>query len=257
MFVMGIDIGSAFSKGVVIQDQEILGSYITISGGDYGRTAEIVRDHLLSVTGLSSKDINCTVATGYGSKMVEFAQGTRTDISCHGRGVFHLLPSVRSVVDVGDLHSKAFRIDENGNQLRFLLSGKCAGGSGRILKIIAKVLHVDLKDLGDLSLKSKNRVDFNTGCAVFAESEAISRIAEGVAKEDLLAGIHRALASQLLSLAERVGIEKDLALVGGGAKDMGVVKAMKELTDSDVLVPSDPQITAALGAALEACQMCG
>ena len=116
MFVMGIDIGSAFSKGVVIRDQEILGSYITISGGDYGCTAEMVRDHLLSVTGLSSKDINCTVATGYGSKMVEFAQGTRTDISCHGRGVFHLLPSVRSVVDVGDLHSKAFRIDENGNQ---------------------------------------------------------------------------------------------------------------------------------------------
>ena len=91
-----------------------------------------------------------------------------------------------------------------GSVHKFLLSGKCAGGSGRILQVIAKVLQVKVEEIGELSLKSKKRVEFNTGCAVFAESEAISRISEEVKKEDLLAGIHRALAAQINSLAERM-----------------------------------------------------
>ncbi|MBW2113901.1 MAG: 2-hydroxyglutaryl-CoA dehydratase, partial [Deltaproteobacteria bacterium] len=189
-------------------------------------------------------------ATGYGAETVTFADDIRADISCHSKGIFHLFPSVRTTVDVGDLHSKAFRIDEKGNQLRFLLSGKCAGGSARVLKVIAKVLQLKVEELGHLSLKSRKRVDFNTGCAVFAESEAVGRIAEGVAKEDLLAGIHRALAAQLHSLAERVGIERDFALVGGGARDVGLIKAMEEITNLDILVPAEPHLTAALGAAI-------
>jgi hypothetical protein len=99
----------------------------------------------------------------------------------------------------------------------FLLSGKCAGGSGRILQVIAKVLQVKVEEIGELSLKSKKRVEFNTGCAVFAESEAISRLSQEVTKEDLLAGIHRALAAQINSLAERIGVEQDVAMVGGGS----------------------------------------
>jgi activator of 2-hydroxyglutaryl-CoA dehydratase len=109
--------------------------------------------------------------------------------------------------------------------------------------------------LGELSLTSKQKIDFNTGCAVFAESEAVSRIAEGVAKEDLLAGIHRALAGQLHSLAERVGIKTDLALVGGGARNVGLVKAMEEATGLNIVVPAEPHLTAALGAALMAAEI--
>jgi activator of 2-hydroxyglutaryl-CoA dehydratase len=109
---------------------------------------------------------------------------------------------------------------------------------------------VAIEDLGDLSLKSKNAIEFNTGCAVFAESEAISRVAEGFAKEDLLAGIHKALASQSYSLAERLGIEKDFALTGGGARNKGLTKAMRDLVEFDVYVPDAPHLTAALGAAI-------
>ena len=255
MCVLGIDIGSAFSKGIATCDQEILVSYVKPSGGDYKLTANTIREELLSRSGLLSRDIVHTVATGYGARMVSFADDIRTDISCHGRGIFHLFPSVRTVVDIGDLHSKALRIDDNGNHLRFLLSGKCAGGSARVLKIIARVLQLEVEDLGELSLKSENRVNFNTGCAVFAESEAVSRIAEGATKEDLLAGIHRALAAQLNSLAERVEIKKDLALVGGGARNVGLVKAMEEITGSNIIVPPEPHLTAALGAALMAGEM--
>ena len=248
--VIGIDIGSSFSKGVAICDREVLGSYELPSGRDYRLTADRVKEALVSKAGLSIKDIAYTVATGYGAKTVDFADEIITDISCHSKGIFYLSPTVRTVVDVGDLYSKAFRVDEKGNPLKFLLSGKCAGGSARVLKMIAKVLQLKVDELGELSIKSKKRVNFNTGCAVFAESEAVSRVAEGVAKEDLVAGIHRALAAQLNSLAERVGIERDFALVGGGARDAGLVKAVEEIIDFDIIVPPEPHLTAALGAAI-------
>jgi len=248
--VVGIDIGSAYSKGVIMLDDEIGGSYVVPSGGNYELTADRVSKELLSRADQSSKRIVYTIATGYGARSVTFADEVVTDISCHSKGIFYLSPSVRTVVDVGDLFSKAFRIDERGNSLNFLLSGKCAGGSARVLQVIAKVLQIRLEDIGELSLKSQKRVDFNTGCAVFAETEAVSRVAEGVAKEDLLAGIHRALAAQLHSLAERVGIERDFALVGGGARDIGLVKAVEEITGFDIVVPPEPHLTAALGAAV-------
>jgi predicted CoA-substrate-specific enzyme activase len=249
-WVLGIDIGSAFSKGVILGDQGISESYECPSGGDYRFTADRVREVLLSKAGLLSGDVAYTVSTGYGAKLVAYTDDAITDISCLSKGISYLAPSVRTAVDVGDLYSKAFRLDESGNPLNFVLSGKCAGGSGRVLTVVAKVLQVRVEDLGKLSLKSSKRIEFNTGCAVFAESEAISRIAEGASKEDLLAGINRALAAQLHSLAERVRIRKDYALVGGGARNVGLLKAMEDISDFKMIVPKDPQLTAAIGAAV-------
>jgi predicted CoA-substrate-specific enzyme activase len=250
LFVLGIDIGSASSKGIVLDSQGPLSSFDCPSGGDFKLAADRTRKELVSQARISAGDISRTVATGYGSKLVAFADETKSDIACHGKGVASLLPSVRTVIDVGDLYTKVFRIDGQGGVHKFLLSGKCAGGSGRILRVIAKVLQVKVEEIGELSLKSKKRVDFNTGCAVFSESEAISRISEEVKKEDLLAGIHRALAAQINSLAERIGVEQDMAMVGGGARDVGLVEAMREIRGHDVLVPPRPHLTAALGAAI-------
>jgi len=252
VYVIGIDIGSSFSKGILMCDQKIVGSYEMPSGGNYNLTADRLKKELISKAGISLKDIAYTIATGYGAKNVSFANAVITDISCHSRGIFYLFPSVRTVVDIGDLFSKAFRIDERGNSLTFLLSGKCAGGSARVLQVIAKVLQVKVEEIGGLSLKSQKKVDFNTGCAVFAETEAVSRIAEGASREDLLAGIHRALAAQIHSLAERVGVERDYALVGGGARDVGLVKAVEEIVGFEIVVPEEPHLTAAIGAAVMA-----
>jgi len=249
-YVIGIDVGSAFSKGLLMREEEVMGYLVVPSGGDYRKTADTIRDNLFSMTGIQPGDISYTIATGYGAKNVGFAQEVVTDISCHSKGIFFLSPVVRTAVDVGDLFSKAFRIDGRGNLLNFLLSGKCAGGSARILQIIAKVLQVRIEEIGDLSLRSSKRVDFSTGCAVFSETEAVSRIAEGATKEDLLAGIHRALAAQIHSLGERVGLEREYALVGGGALDKGLIRALEEITGYDVIVPDEPQLTAALGAAI-------
>lgn len=261
VFVLGIDIGSASSKGIALggylYDWEPLGSFECPSGGDFKLTAQRVRNELLSQTGISAGDISRTVATGYGSKLVAFADEVKSDIACHAKGVSSLLPSVRTVIDVGDLYTRVLRIDGKGSVQNFLMSGKCAGGSGRILQVIAKVLQVEVEEIGELSLKSKKRVEFNTGCAVFAESEAISRISQEVTKEDLLAGIHRALAAQINSLAERIGVEQDVAMVGGGARDVGLVQALKKIRGHDIIVPPKPHMTAALGAAVIAMESLG
>ena len=170
VFTIGIDIGSAVSKGIALGPQGQVGWYECPSGGDFKLTAERLREALLSQSGKTEKDVSRTVATGYGSKLVFFADEVKPDIVCLAKGISSLLPSVRTVIDVGDLYTKVLRTDGNGSVHNFILSGKCAGGSGRILQVIAKVLQVKVDEIGMLSLKSKKRVDFNTGCAVFADT---------------------------------------------------------------------------------------
>ena len=250
MHLAGVDIGTVSSKAVIIDGHEIISSCIIPSGGDYRLSAENVMKEALKGAKLSMDDIRHVVATGYGAANVPFPSQEASDITCDGRAVSFLIPSVRTVVDIGALFSKAFRLDQSGTVAKFVFSGKCAGGCAKILQVIARVLQVKLEEIGALSLKSQKRVEFNTGCAVFMESEAVSRVAEGASKEDLLAGVHRALASQIHSLAERAGIEKDYALIGGGAKNIGLVKAVEETADLEIIVPEKPQLMAALGAAL-------
>jgi predicted CoA-substrate-specific enzyme activase len=249
VYVAGIDIGSAFSKAVVMAGNKIIAYQVKPSGGNYRLTAEQVMEEAVTKVKLSLEDIGYTVATGYGAANVSFSQGTVSDISCLARGVYYLFPTARTAIDVGGQFTRVLKLNNRGRATAFLLSEKCAAGSGRFLQVIARVLQIDLKDIGKLSLKSRNRVDFNTGCAVFAESEAVSRIAEGAAKEDILAGLHRALAAKVQTMVERLGIEPDCALVGGGAKDIGLVKSIEESLACNLLVPEEPQIVAALGAA--------
>jgi predicted CoA-substrate-specific enzyme activase len=154
------------------------------------------------------------------------------------------------VIDIGGQFTKVFRLDESGRPTAFLQSEKCAAGSGRFLQIIAKILQIELKDIGEMSLRSGKKVDFNTGCAVFAESEAISRIAEGTSKEDILAGLHRSLAAKIQTLLERLKIVPECVVMGGGANDIGLVRSIEERLGCNLLVPGEPQIVAALGAAL-------
>ncbi|MFP3975090.1 MAG: acyl-CoA dehydratase activase [Chloroflexota bacterium] len=250
VYCAGIDIGAAFSKAVILSDGQIVSQCVLGSKGNYKDVADEVIGKALTQAGLSMDDIGYVVATGHGAGNVSFADELVTDISCQARSVSHVFPSARTGIDIGDMTTKAFRVDDQGRSVGFVLSGKCAGGSARILQLVARVLRVKLEDIGELSLKSEKKVDFSTGCAVFAETEAVSRVAEGASREDLLAGLHRALAAQIHSLMERVGIEEDCALVGGGAKDIGLVRSLRERLGIELLVPEEPQIVAALGAAL-------
>ena len=250
MYTAGIDIGSAFSKAVIIAGQEMISSHMIPSGGNYGLSAEKVIREALDSAKLSRDDIRYLAATGYGARSVPFQDRVVSDITCNGKAMSFFFPSVRTVVDIGDLFSKAFRMDQSGGIANFVMSGKCAGGCAKILHVISRVLQVKQDEIGRLSLKSRNRIEFNAGCAVFMETEAVSRIAEGTSKEDLLAGVHHALGSQVHSLALRAGVEEDYALVGGGARDLGLVKAVEEVSGLEVTVPEKPQLMAAFGAAL-------
>jgi (R)-2-hydroxyacyl-CoA dehydratese activating ATPase len=253
-YVLGIDIGSGFSKAVVYKDRTLISYAIMPSGGNYKETAGKTAENAVEKAGIAMGDICYTIATGYGSGMVDFADQSITDISCHAVGVFHLLPSVRTLIDIGAQFSKAIRLNDAGKVANFVLNEKCAGGSGKFLHVIARILHINIDEIGELSLQSENPVEFTTGCAVFAESEAVSRIAEGALPADILAGVHKAMASKIANLVVRLGLARDCAITGGGAKDLGLVRAIETELNADILIPDEPRITAALGAALLAAE---
>jgi len=249
---MGIDIGSGTSKGVITSDGSLKAYHLLPSGFNYQAVAQKLREELLSKTGLSPKELTYTIATGQGAGSVPFSNQEVVDIRCCARGIKSIFPAVRTVIDIGKQSSQVIRINEEGQVANFVTTEKCAAGSGYLLQIIANVLRVELSDLGSLSLKSKNPVAFTTSCAVFGESEAISRVSEGISKEDILAGVHKALASKLSTLIERVSLEKECALSGGGALNCGLIKSLEEEVGIHLLVPPLPQITIALGAAIMA-----
>jgi len=195
IYVAGIDIGAAFSKAVILGDGKIVSYQIMPSGKNYRETAEKVLQAALDKAGLSRQDLINILATGYGAATVSFANQQVTEISCQARGIKHLLPSARAIIDVGGQSTKVIKLDEDGRAVDFVVSEKCAAGSGRFLQVIARVLGVPLEDIGQLSLKAKKVVKLTTSCAVFSESEAISRVAEGETKEDILAGVQSAIAS--------------------------------------------------------------
>jgi len=247
---MGIDIGSVTSKGVIAKDGQLSAYHIIPSGTSYGSAAEKVREELLAKATLRPENIAHTIATGCGARNAHFADDKSADMVCSARGISSVFPSARTVIDVGGQSTQVTRIDERGRVVNFVVSEKCAAGSGRFLQVIANVLRMDLADIGPLSLKSEKPVTFTTACAVFGESEAITRVCEGVSKEDILAGVHGSLADKISALITRVGFEEECALIGGGGLDVGLINKVEDKLQIHLLVPPQPQIIAALGAAL-------
>jgi len=252
---MGIDIGSGTSKGVIAENGELKAHHLLPSGANYQEAAQRLRGELLAKAMLSPQDIARTVATGQGAGNVSFGDQRVSDIRCCARGINSIFPSVRTVIDVQAQSSQVIRLNEGGQVINFVVSEKCAAGSGRFLDIIANVLQIDLNDIGSLSLKSESPINFTISCAVFGESEAISRVAEGIAREDILAGVHKALANKICALVNRVGLEKDCALSGGGGLDIGLIKILEKELGIQLLIPPQPQLTTALGAAVIAGEM--
>ncbi len=247
---IGIDIGSAYSKGVIIKDLELVASHVIISGANYRTSAEAIRTELIRQVNLSQDDIANTVATGAGADNVYFASQKASDIVCTARGINNAFPQTRTVVDVASQSSKVIRLSGEGKVANFTVSEKCAGGSGRFIEVIANVLRIDLSDFGPLSARSKTPITFSTGCAVFGESEAITRISEGIPKEDIAAGVNKALASKISSLVKKLKLEEPCAICGGGALHIALVKTIEAELNTTLLVPPNPQVISALGAAI-------
>jgi predicted CoA-substrate-specific enzyme activase len=247
-YFAGVDIGSTMTK-VVIMNEAILASVIGPTGPEHRKLANQVMEEALGKARLPFEDITYVVATGYGRVNVPFADKQITEISCHARGIAHLLPEVRTVIDVGGQDSKGIKIS-NGRVVNFVMNDKCAAGTGRFLEVTAESLGVSLDDMGRLALEAKNRVDISSTCTVFAAQEVVAKLSEGAELNDIIAGLHRAIATRIYGMVRRLKIEREVALTGGGAKNIGLVRALEAKMGFPVLIPPEPLLTGAIGAAL-------
>jgi predicted CoA-substrate-specific enzyme activase len=249
-YYMGIDIGTSTSKGVIIDDSRVVADYLFPSGINYKTAAGKLASGLREKAGLDGDAIAYTVATGYGAGSVTYSNESISDIRCCAKGIYRLFPDVRTVIDIEAQTTQVVRLGKNGPLADFVTSEKCASGSGRFIEIISNVLQIPLEDTGPRSLHSKKPVAFATSCAVFGESEAVSRVAEGAAAEDILAGVHKAMADKINTMVERIGIEESVAVCGGGALNTGLLKALETVLKTGLKVPPRPRLVTALGAAL-------
>jgi (R)-2-hydroxyacyl-CoA dehydratese activating ATPase len=247
-YFAGIDIGSTMTK-VVILGETVKASLIGPTGPEHRRLAHRVMEEALDQAALKFDQLSYVVATGYGRINVPFADKQVTEITCHAKGLHSLLPTAKTIVDIGGQDSKGIKIKE-GKVVSFVMNDKCAAGTGRFLEVIADALGVPLEEIGRLSLTAQKAAVISNTCTVFAEQEVISQLAGGESVANLVAGIHEAIATRVYSMVNKLKIEPDVAITGGGAKNIGLVKALEAKFGSPVLVPPEPLLTGAIGAAL-------
>lgn len=250
MVVAGIDVGARSTKAVLLRDGTILAFSEVISGEEATLAAHHALDAALAKVGLGDKDVAYSVATGVGGKSVPFAQRHSAEVVCQGRGAIFLHPKTRTVVNLGAESSRVLRLNDEGKVERFSTHDKCAAGSGLFLETVARILEVPLEDMGDLSLAAEEAEEVASMCAVFAESEVISHIHRGVPRGRILAGVHRAVVDRIIEVVHQVRPAEDIMVTGGVARNRAVVREMEERLKTKVIVPHQPELVGALGAAL-------
>jgi benzoyl-CoA reductase subunit A len=251
--VAGVDVGSVGSKAVVLSGTDILCYGIIRTGSSSVDSARNALEKALSETGIKIDDMSFTVGTGYGRANVNFANKIITEISCHARGVNYMAgPSVRTVLDMGGQDCKVIRCDEKGKAIEFLMNDKCAAGTGRGLEVISDILKIPLPEMGAASFEVKNKPpQISNTCVVFARSELKAMRMKGYSVSELLAAYMESISDRVIGLIQRLKLEKELAISGGIAKNIGIVKRIEDKLDLKVLeAKPDPVIAGALGAAL-------
>jgi len=247
----GLDVGSLSTKAVLVNGDGIV-SHCTITTGANPRMAgESAFEKALSRAGRDRAAVAFIVGTGYGRVNLPFADRTVTELTCHAKGAHYLNPEVRTVIDIGGQDSKVIQVDSCGNMVDFAMNDKCAAGTGRFLEVMAKALELGLEEIGRCALQSHAPCSINNTCAVFAESEVISLLALGTAKEDIAAGLHLGVAQRVGNMARRLGVNREVAFVGGVANNNGARKALEDFLEIQFVTSTlDPQLNGALGAAV-------
>jgi benzoyl-CoA reductase subunit D len=250
MITVGVDVGAETIKVVIVKDDKVLSSSMTEGGMDREQSADQALDEAMASAGITKADIERVVATGIGRKEIAWANDTATDIAAVAMGANHFFPSARTVIDIGAEESRCVKIDGLGRVVDFAKNDKCAAGVGTFVESMARALEMKLEEMGPLSLQSDTIVPMNVTCVVFAESEVVSLIHSGIPKPDITRSIHEAIATRAISTGYRVGIDKDVALVGGLVRNSGVVDRLSSHLGMVPLLPEEPQLVSALGAAL-------
>jgi len=254
LITAGIDLGARTVKAVIMDGSKVLAKGIAITGFEQKQSAEEALNAALKAAGLSRKDIASLVATGVGRKICLeppiSAEREVTEVTAAAMGAVFVHPPARTVIDVGAEEGRALRCDEKGSVKDFVINERCAAGAGTFVEAMARALEVKLEDMGPLALKSTRTIPLNAQCTVFAESEVVTLIHERTPKEDIAKAITDSMAARIASMVRRVGIEKDVVLIGGVAKNVAFVEALKKELATDIVVPPEPEYVGALGAAL-------
>lgn len=252
-FVVGIDIGSTYTKAVLMDETlQVRATALRRSGYKPTVAAAGVYDDLLAHVGVTKHDVHYIATSGYGRYMVPFRHTQITELTCHALAIAHHFPQVRTILDIGGQDIKAIRIDERGRVRAFRLNDKCAAGTGAFLEKTARYLGLTTADIGPYALRSTRPVEISSVCAVFAESEVINHLSTGIASEDIMQGAISALAGRALQLMKRVGLEKAFALAGGMTQNAAMVAALEARLGVSLHLPPKGlgQFNGAFGAAL-------
>ena len=251
--VAGVDIGSTASKVVIMNDSEILGAIIGPSSTNPAKTARRIFEQAIEQAKISESDVKYIVGTGYGRAHVPFANENISEISCDGRGAHFFMKSVRTILDIGGQDTKAVCVDDKGHLLDFAMNDKCAAGTGRFLEAIIRNMDIKLDELEKLHFQNGDPCTISSMCSVFAESEVINLVNEGVELPRIIKGLHISLAGRVATLAKRVGLIEDIAVTGGVAKNRGVIDALEQKLGMKIKrfpEGTDPQLAGAVGAAV-------
>jgi len=248
-FFVGLDLGSSMSKGVIINNSSnIIAKYVIKTGFSFSKAAETLMDGLLSLSKISKEKIKQIVATGYGRKNVLFATSSKTEISCHAKGAYYYYPHKSKIIDIGGQDNKVIDIDEKGNIINFKMNRKCAAGTGAFIEETANRLNISLDELENYARNATENITIASFCTVFAQTEIIKLIKEGVSPENLALGIFNSVANRIIEMDI---LQEKIVLTGGVIAKFPIIKEILEKkTGTEIFIPPFPQFCGAFGAAL-------
>jgi benzoyl-CoA reductase subunit D len=253
MITAGIDCGAKNTKTIIMQDGKIIGKGKVPTGFDQNKGIEESLDQALQAAGVKREDIEKFGGTGSGKDAIAIADKKVNDIRAIGKAAHYFFSNARTVVDVGAEEGRAAKIDEKGNAVDFAINDKCAAGAGAFIEAMARALETSLEEMGALALGSDREIPMNAQCAIFAESEVVGLIHAKTKKPDISRAIHDAMASRIVSMIRRIGVNEDVVMLGGVSYNLGFVEGMKrELKVGKIYIPAEPEYGEAVGAAIVA-----
>ncbi|MGD8545216.1 MAG: acyl-CoA dehydratase activase [Candidatus Bathyarchaeota archaeon] len=256
MITVGVDVGSKYVKSLILKNgKDVLARAISIVGFDVIESATKVFDEVLAHSKIEREQIDYAMATGMGRKIIHKkppinAADIVPEVIADAKGTYHLIPSVKTIIDVGAEEGRGVKVGENGKVIDFVINERCAAGAGTFIETMARALEVNVEDMGPLALRSTKDIPMNAQCCVFAESEVVTLIHSKISKEDISKAIHDAMAGRIASMVLRVGVEKDVVLIGGVARNPGFLSPLGKELNAEILTPEYPEYVGALGAAL-------
>ena len=247
----GVDVGSTQTKAVIVDgERRIVARALISTGANVSRAGERAFVTACETSGVPRAAVGYVVGTGYGRYKVTFGDAQITEISCHARGAHSVFPATRTVIDMGGQDTKAIKVGPDGSVIDFSMNDKCAAGTGRFLSAAADVTGLGLDEIGPRSLEAKSPVRLTSVCTVFVESDIMSYLAQRKTVEDILGGVHKAIATRTMSLVRRVGVESEITFTGGVSRNVGMIRALEEVLGRPINVSDEGHFMGALGAAL-------